>query len=159
MKKLLISGLLLLLIIFGFATIALGAESDNVTGGPGLGIPYGIIGGNLEVGFLDYFAVCAGLGLSPEGLGWCIGGRIYLAGSDSRVRPRLGYYRGIVGAVEYAWNEYEDVKGNAAGLGMLIRINDRISIDGELIYIASWDYPDEEPDSRYKISVGARFAL
>lgn len=75
------------------------------------------------------------------------------------MRPRLGYYRGTVGAVEYAWDEYEDVKGNAAGLGFLIRINDKIGIDGEIIYIESWEYAKEEPDSRYKISVGVRFMM
>ena len=157
MKKILISGSLILLTFFGVSTTTLGAPS--VSFGPGLGIPYGIIGGNLEVDFFDYFGICAGVGLSPEGLGSAIGGRIYLAGPDSRVRPRLGYYRGTVGAVEYAWDEYEDVKGNAAGLGLLIRINDKIGIDGEIIYIESWEYTKEDPDSRYKISVGVRFTM
>lgn len=50
MKKILISGSLILLIFFGVSTITLGAPS--VSFGPGLGIPYGVIGGNLEVDFL-----------------------------------------------------------------------------------------------------------
>lgn len=154
MKKVLISGLFLL-IFFCVSTTTLGAST--VSFGPGLGIPYGIIGGNLEVGFFEYFGICAGVGISPEGIGSAIGGRIYLAGADTRVRPRLGYYRGTVGAIEYAWDEYEDVRGNALGLGLLIKINDKISMDGEIIYIESWEYTKEEPDSRYKIFVGVRF--
>lgn len=153
MKKVLISGLFLL-IFFSVSTTTLGAST--VSFGPGVGIPYGVIGCNLEVDFFEYFGICAGVGISPEGIGSAIGGRIYLAGADSRVRPRLGYYRGTVGAVEYAWDEYEDVRGNAIGVGLLIKINDRISMDGEIIYIESWEYA-EEPDSRYKISVGVRF--
>lgn len=157
MKKLLISGLLLLLVVIGFSTITLGATSEsNIFIGPGAGIPYGGIGGNFEIGFSDYFAVCCGLGINPGGVDATFGTRIYLAGKDSRVRPRLGYYRGVVGYVDYLW-DYENIDGSAAGFGLLIKINDRVGIDGEVIYILDWDY-DGDPDSRYKISVGARFA-
>lgn len=157
MKNLLIAGLILLF-VFGFSTITLGATSEsNILFGPGLGIPYGGIGCNLEISFLDFFAVCGGLGINPGGLDGTVGTRIYLAGIDSKVRPRLGYYRGVVGYYD-DWLDYENIDGSAAGLGLLFKITERFSIDGEVIYILDWDY-DGEPDSRYKISVGARFAM
>lgn len=158
MQKLLIGGLLLTLIVFGFSTITLGATSEsNIAFGPGLGIPYGGIGCNLEISILDYFAVCGAFGFSPGGADVAFGTRIYLAGKDSKVRPRLGYYRGVVGYYD-DWLDYENIKGSAAGCGLQFKITERFGLDGELIYILDWDC-DEDLDSRYKISFGARFAF
>lgn len=158
MKKLLISGLLVLLFALGFSTITLGATSEsNIFIGPGFGIPYGGIGCNLELRIMDYFALCGALGLSPGGIDETVGIRIYLAGKDSKVRPRLGYYRGVVGYYD-DFVDYENIDGTAAGLGLQFKITRKFSLDGELIYIVDWDY-DGEPDSRYKISFGARFAM
>lgn len=155
---------LLFLLTFLSASIALGSDGEsNKTLSWGLGIPYGVIGCNLEIKPCEYVGLTGGIGISPDGLGWSLGSRVYLMSKEARVRPRLGIYYGTNTYIEYFNGTYEAKKGTSAGFGMDIKINDRCAIDTEIINILSYEDEDDpriiSDDSHIKISVGFRKAF
>ena len=160
MKKLNAMLILILCILLSSGT-AQGAVDTKTTvkAGPGVGIPYGALGGNIEISPSDYFSLLAGTGVTEAGFTWVVGAPIYFTDRNQKIRPHLGYYRGTV-AVEtirsYYVDDYENIDGTAAGFGIAFNINKHVSLDGEIIYILSND-PDLTLDSPFKIAFGVHF--
>lgn len=160
MKKLVTIGLIFLMIAIT-STITLGADSESkIRVGLGSGDPYGNFGGNLEFFLGDYFAFSTGAGITPDGLGWSAGGRIYLTRKNCRVRPRLGYYLGSVyKKINYYINDtyidttYQTATANMAGIALDIKISDKVSLDPELLYVIS-DNADNEFRGDISLSMG-----
>lgn len=108
----------------------------------GLEVPYGILGGNLDVE-KDRFAISGGLGCDLAGLGWAVGGRVYLNKPADTFRLRASCFYGIVALVEkkkYSWwghseSTYEDYPGLAPSLGFEWRFGEDTSFEFDLLYI------------------------
>lgn len=152
MKKLFTIVLLLLIILLLPAITLANTESKKVKMGLGIGTTYGYLGGNIEFLASEHFAFTTGAGFSPDGFNWLAGGRIYFLEKIDRVRPRLGFYYGTV-LVEYTSNyysvtDYDTVNCNMIGIGLDIKLGSRMSLDSELIYLAS---NDSKEDLRGKI--------
>lgn len=134
------------LLLFTAPNIVLGTDNSFRIG---MGIPYGVIGVNLQQNISEHFAFTEGLGLAPGGLGYQVGGRfIFRNGSY------VGIYYGVVGYIDYFF-EYENFEGLALGIG-----KDFGKFNGEIIYIASKNLPSdavEEDASDVKISLGYKF--
>lgn len=144
-------------------------KESHISAGVGLGIPYGVLGVNVEFNPLlpgiadatiqDYFSLSAGVGFSPAGLAYAFGLRIYPMGKEKRIRPRISGYYGIVAMIEYYYGDYDRLEGFAFGGGALYKINRKISVDLEVLYIMPNDYSDYIEGGRFKLSVGSRWHL
>ncbi len=146
--------LLAIVLSAGFASADGSTEPKHIRAGFGLGIPYGVIGGNLEVSPIDHLALTAGLGITPGGPGWSIGGRAYLFGKDKTFRPRLSLLHGVVAVLETRGrgsSTYETITGNAFGIGF-----EAGGFDFDLIFPSGYDMPAGavEEGSDVKISFG-----
>lgn len=127
-----------------------------------MGIPYGVIGSNLQVNLDDNFALSLGLGFTPADVAYAVGARVYLNDSSHSVRPRLGFYYGTVAYEEiyYGLYSYEErnLSGSALGFGLEFGQTGGVRFDGELMYILSCqDYEVDDLDSQVKISFGVHF--
>lgn len=112
----------------------------------GLGVPYGILGGNLEIE-KSRLAISGGLGYDLAGLGWAIGARAYLNEPAKTFRLRAGCFYGIVVLVEkkyisygygYGYDSsttYEDYPGFAPTLGFEWRFGEDTSFEFDLVYL------------------------
>ncbi len=161
MKKLLVAVMLVLLLgLFGQNALA-----ADASGGFGLGIPYGVVGGNMQVNLNDNFALSFGLGFTPADVAYAVGARVYLNDSSHPVRPRLGFYYGTVAYEDivyyngwYFYEEEKNLDGTALGFGLEFGRVGGVRFDGELIYILSCqDYEVDDLDSQVKISFGVHF--
>lgn len=131
---------------------------QGLKGGLGLGIPYGLLGGNLEYSMNDYTALSGGVGIAPGGLAWSVGARLYTP-AMGRFRPRLSAYHGVVAVLEkysfYSDTEYENLTGEAFGIGGEWEMSngDFLAVD---ILGVSVDIPDNviERGSDIKLSIG-----
>jgi hypothetical protein len=116
-------------------------DRDIARIGFGLGIPYGIIGSNLEINTGDYTAVSAGVGYFTGGPACAGGGRLYFAPRDSTFRIRLSAFYGVVALREVHGLAYYDVKtkyrnidGAAEGLGFQYNFK-TTSIDFDVFHL------------------------
>lgn len=86
--------------------------------GIGYGIPYGLLGFNVEGRVNNKFSLTGGFGA-----GWAVGGIIYFRAKDTKdkiFRPRLSLFYGAVGLLERQYSDhsdYEKILGNAVGVG------------------------------------------
>lgn len=88
--------------------------------GLGIGIPYGIYGGNLEINTGDYASLSFGLGYGPAGAAYAVGGRLYCLPRDRKFRPYFSLHYGVVAVLENqmaAGTQYENIQGTAFGIG------------------------------------------
>jgi hypothetical protein len=86
--------------------------------GLGLGVPYGGLGLGLEAGG-RYASLLAGVGtLVVAGPGWAVGGRVYFAGPESRLRVHLTAAYGTTAAVIGAVDGKDTFLGPAGYLGL-----------------------------------------
>ena len=131
---------------------------EGLKGGLGLGIPYGLLGGNLEYSLSDYTALSGGVGITPGGVGWSVGARVY-APAIGKVRPRLSAYHGVVAVLEtsywYGESDYENLTGEAFGVGLEWKMpsGDFLALD---ILGTNVDIPVDavEKGSSVKLSIG-----
>lgn len=117
-------------------------ELEHVVGG-GIGLPYGGIGANYELGINDYFAPVVGLGLFPENIGWNAGARLYYPGRDAKFRGRLTALYGTNTVLERTVSgnkEYDTDTGLSAGLGINWRFGDRWAFDAD-VFLVDHDTP------------------
>ncbi len=143
-------------------------ESSFLNWGVGLGIPYGVIGLNIELNPLlpgslgkaihDYFSVSIGAGFTNAGSAYSIGFRFYPLGKENKYRFRIGIYQGTVAVYNWSSNSV-NLEGFALSTGALYKINDNLAFDCDFVYIAEifgWSM-SEAKASRYKISLGIRY--
>lgn len=74
-------------------------ESNKLSIGLGLGVPYGGLGGNFEVE-RNRFAISGGLGYDLAGLGWAVGVKAYLNELTKTFRLRASCFYGITSVVK-----------------------------------------------------------
>ncbi len=108
--------------ILGISTLSPAQAEENLNKvGLGLGIPYGLLGANAELGLHPNLALTGGVGITPGGLGWAVGARAYGPKLGS-IRPRLTALHGVVAILEtqywYGDSDYETITGNAIGIGL-----------------------------------------
>jgi len=121
-------------------------SSGKVTAklGAGIGLPYGITGGNMELMFSDIFGVHAGLGsFSPvfgvDKMSWQIGARIYLLAPENPLRLRFGIGVGPAKLVMLIINgilsDYEIINGFHPSAGLEWKFTDFMSLDLDVEYV------------------------
>jgi len=142
----------------------------------GAGIPYGGIGGNLEMKIVSGLRLSAGFGsMLYAGVGWNLGLRYYPIRSSSHFSPRISVYYGTNSVLEKfnlssGESEHETHTGATIGVGTEVFFGraKQHGMDFEILYIVDYDSTidrmlDEistgDQDSRFKVSVGYRFAL
>ena len=140
----------------------------NKRAGIGVGIPYGVLGANLEIEPNDYLGLIAGLGVSPVSSdpGWSLGARFYLSGRESDTRFRLSLFHGIV-AFTTKENSAGDtvylktITGDAFGIGVNQRIKgSKWSCDFDLMFPSFKVSPGLKKDStsvQFSLGAGLRF--
>ncbi|HLA77162.1 MAG TPA: hypothetical protein VJU18_06245 [Vicinamibacteria bacterium] len=129
------------LVVASFAALSLTPSPVRAEGqvrlGAGLGIPYGVIGLNVEARAGDHVGVTAGIGHTVfAGVGWCVGGRGYLFSADRKLRPRLGAYFGTA----FVQADLEKKKaGLALGPGAHLRLgkSGKHGLEADLLVIVT----------------------
>ena len=145
--------------------------------GLGLGIPYGVLGGNVDVNIAPNLNLSIGLGTTIlAGVGYNVGIKYFFAPIDRTFRPKVSAYYGINSAVlkEYYGIDKEDegeaYAGFSIGGGAQWMWGETKSqgLDLDIIYIATTGYDadelreegfDVEELGRAKISIGYRRAF
>ena len=129
--------------------------------GVGFGVPYGILGFNLELNVLPYLSVTGGLGSTIfAGTGYNVGIKAYLRKPGPVWRPRASAYYGINGILVEDDFEYgEKFSGITLGIGQLW-LWQQHGLDFDLMYLVTselFDYDDSV--GKIKISIGYRYAF
>jgi hypothetical protein len=113
--------------------------------GVGLGVPYGVLGGAVTLGF-DYLAVIAGVGTTVvAGAGYGIGVRAYFLDSGNRLRPHFTAVWGTTAA--YKISGAVDMTGVLTGYGFYAGMDHDFGVLGDwyatygLGYITHKDLP------------------
>jgi len=176
MRKILSSTFVSMLL---FASSSLHAqEAGTVDIGLGLGIPYGLFGGNVEVFVIDNLSLHASLGhtiIADVGYG---AGVQYYFGDEGNWSPNISIHYGTYGVIgndfktyTYRQDDFEDEQFEGLIIGGGVRKiwgNHGLSISGHYILDSDlWDRQDELEeqdivfddygkvgDSRFKLSIG-----
>ena len=135
--------------------------------GFGLGVPYGVLGGAVTLGF-DYLAIIAGVGTTlVAGVGYGIGARVYFLDSGYRVRPHFTAVWGTTAA--YQITGEVDITGVLTGFGFYAGLDQDFGQLGDwyatygLGYITHGDLPygltasDVGTPIKAMFSIGYRF--
>jgi hypothetical protein len=118
--------------------------------GCGFGIPYGVLGGYLEVSPVSYLSICGGIGTTVlSGMGWSVGTKIYMMERGYVVRPFGSAYYGTNGVI-YITDEYlneivsETYDGFSIGGGLNLSFDEmrKHEILLELLYIINPEFFD-----------------
>lgn len=138
----------LLLILLGFPSLC--PSQELVTTKPelaqhslgiGLGVPYGILGLNLDINLVPNLNASAGLGTTLRaGVGYSAGFKLFLTPIDNIFRPRLSAFYGINTIVVYEGNENlnQAYRGFSLGLGaQLLWQKTKNGFDFDVYYIAT----------------------
>jgi hypothetical protein len=154
MKKLYLVSFALVVGLWLPVAPAMAQEAEHVLGF-GLGIPYGVLGANYEIGLNEYVAGTVGLGLAIEGLGWFAGGRLYYPASDKfRARLTAGY--GVTGIVTGFGSD--TLTGFAGGPGLDWRYGEKWSFQADVLFITTEDVPENADElgggGNVKIALG-----
>ncbi len=132
------------------------------TVGIGLGVPYGILGFNLEFNVLPVLSVTGGLGTTMfVGIGYNVGLKGYFRKPGPVWRPRVSAYYGINGMYAEDFNDPDNEKysGLTIGVGQIF-LWQQHGFDLDLMYVATSNMPEElDSGSNIKISFGYRFAF
>ena len=131
---------LVLIAIVVFACIGVGSTHPiKHRYGCGMGLPYGAMGFNYDMGINDYLSPTCGIGLVSEGVGWNIGARLYYPGPNNRVRGRITALYGTNMLLEDRHtgedSQYSTELGFSVGVGTVIRLGPSWSLELDLFYI------------------------
>ena len=142
--------------------------------GIGLGIPYGVLGGNIDINVAPNFNLSAGIGTSiVAGLGYNIGLKYFFSSIKQSFRPRVSAYYGINSAVLKKYpggikeDEGEAFTGVSLGVGAqwMWGESKTSGLDFDIIYLASTGLDidklkdegfDVDEPGKIKISIGYR---
>lgn len=154
-----------------FALTYIGQSQELITTKPdtakhsigiGLGIPYGILGLNLDINLVNNLNLSAGLGSTIRaGAGYSIGFKFFLTPIDNIFRPRVSAYYGINTIVVFEGNEdlNKAYRGLSLGLGaQLLWQKTKNGFDFDVYYIATSE-ADVSGLRRVAICLGFRRAF
>lgn len=150
-------------------------EKSENSWGIGFGIPYGVLGGNIDINIAPNFNLSAGLGTTiVAGLGYNVGVKYFLSSIENSFRPRISAYYGVNAAVlkEYPSlldkeDDGEAFTGVSLGVGAqwMWGESKTSGLDFDIIYLASTGldidklkdegFMVDEP-GKIKISIGYR---
>ena len=119
--------------------------------GCGFGIPYGVLGGFIELSPISYFSLCGGLGTTLfSGWGWSVGTRLYFVERGYVVRPFASGYYGINGVISIRDQYYNSIfsetyPGFTFGGGLNLSFDEmrKHDIFVEVLYIINPEFFDE----------------
>ncbi len=160
-RKLIIHAAIFLLIFAGSSFSANANSIENVFG-VGIGLPYGGLGFNYEIGLTDYLAPTVGIGYLPDNLGWNAGIRLYYPGRDHNFRGRITALYGTNTLIEDRFfgfdDEYDTETGFSGGIGFNWRFGNQWAFDGDL-FVSDSDVPFgyEEKGSEVLASLGFNY--
>ncbi len=131
--------------------------------GIGFGIPYGILGFNLDINLISYLSVSAGFGTTIfAGIGYATGIKAYIRRPGKIWRPRLSAFYGVNGIYidNIDTNYNEKFNGITVGVGQLVTWQ-RHGFDLDFMYLVNSGLYDKYGDdyNRFKISIGYRFSF
>jgi len=128
-----------------FLAAPLLAQSPAFKLGAGIGVPYGVMGGNAEFGF-GYISVMGGYGYALYASGWSVGGRVYAMPADKVWRPHLTVVYGTT--VMYQLKDINSgsvvEKGAINGAALYIGVDQDVSRPGGAIWTYGIGYITHE---------------
>ncbi|MFC2083539.1 hypothetical protein ACFLS9_00635 [Bacteroidota bacterium] len=133
--------------------------------GFGFGIPYGILGGNIDINVVPNLNLSAGIGSTIlAGIGYSFGIKYFFMPIEQTFRLRVSAYYGTNAAIEYSGDskDNESFAGLNLGVGFQMMWGETKSngLDFDIIYIATTglDAKEEgvEEPVKVKISLGYR---
>ncbi len=135
--------------------------------GLGLGVPYGVLGANLDVNVAPNLNLSAGIGTTVlAGIGYSFGLKYFFMPIERTFRPRISAYYGVNTVVEYiGGGDNESYVGINLGIGTQWMWGKTKSngLDLDIIYIATTGLDAEEmgieEPSKVKLSIGYRHAF
>jgi hypothetical protein len=146
-------------LILGLLVCASLLQAKNLQYEIGLGVPYAVIGGNINYEVTNDFDAFVGLGATQAGGGYSIGTRYY-ATNNIRLTGVYGTNT-VVKTIEYVGfgiilSEYDSYEGLSFGIGYYSSKDSGFGID--LMYIATSNTPEGvEDDTGVTLSLGYRF--
>ena len=158
------------LIIFIFSSVIYSQESSQVvlkknSFGVGLGIPYGVLGGNIDINVAPNLNLSAGIGTTVlAGIGYSCGFKYFFMPIERTFRPRVSAYYGVNTMIEYIGGSKDNESFSGVNLGVgaqwMWGKTKSKGLDFDIIYIATTGLDAEEkgveePD-KVKISFGYR---
>ena len=119
------------------STSAYSQDMENVIG-LGLGLPYGVLGLNYELGIHDYIAPTVGVGFALSEFAWNAGVRAYYPGRDASFRGRATVLYGTNSIIDDPYeDEYTTDEGMSIGLGLNWRYSEHWAFDFDVFNIQS----------------------
>lgn len=170
-KSILVIGLVSLMLVL-FSSISM-AEDGKSSWGVGAGIPYGIMGVNVDYNIISNLDFSFGFGINPlSGSCYSVGAKLHFASEERKFRPRISCYYGTNTMVEepgyYGFSDdYTNYDGVTAGLGARIAFgaSQEHGLDFDLMYIVSTEVDLDDLEAKgydisgaddVKISIGYR---
>jgi hypothetical protein len=158
MKRFLVLWLSLCVWAFSHGSAIAQEKAEGNSIGLGLGIPYGILGINVDVNLISNIDASFGIGSTIyEHVGFEGGLKYYLASSEDALRPRVSWFYGTNNIVYFDLNEDldENYSGMALGFGMrFFPETSHYGLDIDVFYLATTNYRKQIPNAA--LSLGFR---
>lgn len=132
---------------------AVESKKSFVSIGFGYGIPYGVLGGGIEITPVEQVGFTAGVGYALEGVGYSFGLRVYPLRKNPWAPYLAGYY-GIVGVVL----DGDTFDGGAFGGGVKYK-RARYSVTAEVLFLVHEKVAGFEYGTPVKFSGGILWHL
>jgi len=175
MKKIILILVLLLFVSKSLAQDETSATSkiDKNSWGLGFGIPYGVLGANVDVNIVDNLNLSFGLGTTViAGVGYNFGFKYFFTSVENSIRPRILAFYGVNAASEIG-DDTATYTGLSLGGGIQWMWGETKSngLDIDIIYVATTGYDIDELEEKYgsmyqiedfgkvKISIGYRHSF
>ncbi|MBC8479410.1 MAG: hypothetical protein H8D46_03005 [FCB group bacterium] len=138
-----------------FSQEMLNSDGKGNTYGFGLGIPYGVLGANMDYSIAQNLYLSAGIGSTVlDGVGYNIGAKYFFRPATETFRPRVSAFYGINSILELDYsavggeNETKTYTGLSIGVGAqwMWGPNKSQGLDIDIIYFATqgWDLKELE---------------
>jgi len=130
---------------------------DKNSWGLGFGIPYGVLGGNVDVNIAPNLNVSFGLGTTIlAGVGYNFGLKYFFSSVENTMRPRIMAFYGV-NAMSEIGNDTDTYTGLSLGGGIQWMWGETKSngLDIDVIFIATTGYDIDELQDRY----GTRYII
>jgi opacity protein-like surface antigen len=134
------------------AAVAAGRVENSI--GVGLGLSYGGIGANYELGLNDYVALTVGAGFMGDAFGYNGGLRLYVPGQDAAFRVRASVLYGANAVYGEDASKDGTLTGLSAGLGAEWWFARAWALELDALYSAI-DKSDDYELTGSEITVGA----
>ena len=159
---------ILILALLSFISISNAQETttetpaiDKNSWGLGFGIPYGVLGGNIDVNVAENLNISAGLGTTVlAGIGYNVGLKYFFSSFENTMRPRVLAFYGV-NTLSSIGNQEESYTGLSIGGGIQWMWGSTKSngLDVDIIFVATSSYDGDEDYGKMKLSIGYRHSF